>query len=87
MQDKAIIRGGLILFAKQDAIQYVLHCDSIKRRILGIDGLLITDKTTQPDLEHSVDFSKLASEDAYLQALDFLKRQEDKFFFEVLTDD
>jgi hypothetical protein len=62
-QEKEIIRGGVVLFARQDASQYVLNSGNEKRRILGIDGFFITDKTTQPSLEHSVDFSKLNSDD------------------------
>lgn len=54
---KAIIRGGVLIFTPADAIKLIEAAELEGRKILGIDGFFLTDKSTQPSLENSADYS------------------------------
>ncbi len=85
--DKALRRGGMLLFRKMDALNFVQACKKQGVDILGIDSFIITDTTTQPSLEHSVDFSDgrfkplVSISD---EATSFLLKQDDHFYFEIV---
>lgn len=57
LYEKAILRGNLIFFHPNEAILLIKKCEDQNRRILGIDAFRITENTTQPVSEHSIDFS------------------------------
>lgn len=85
--DKAIRRGGILLFRKTDALEFVQVCKKQGVDILGIDSFIITDTTTQSSLEHSIDFSDgrfkpLVS--IFDEATSFLRKQDDSFYFEIV---
>ena len=85
--DKGIFRGGLMLFSKQDAINFIKECKAEKIPVLGIDGFYIEEYKTQPSLENSIDFSNSPWDThVYDKAIDFLKDQEERMFFEIVTD-
>ena len=85
--NKALRRGSILLFRKMDALEFVQACKKQDVDILGIDSFIITDTTTQPSLEHSVDFSDgnfkpLVS--IFDEATSFLRKQDDRFYFEIV---
>ncbi|MCL6600923.1 MAG: hypothetical protein K6T81_19635 [Alicyclobacillus macrosporangiidus] len=57
LSKRGIKRGGTYLLSPSDALDVVKRCRELNIRILGIDAFKLTDHTTQPVLEHSVDFS------------------------------
>lgn len=90
-KSKASVRGGLLLFHPADAIAIVSRCRSEKLRILGIDGFLITENTTQPLMESSVDFSSKSrtklTEDNWQEAEEFLRQRESSgLVFEIVIE-
>jgi len=86
-KDKAIIRGGLMLFSKNDAVKFVRECQKEKIKILGIDSFKIIGEKIQPSLENSVDFSKTNETANYDGAVDFIKSRSEEFYFEITSDD
>ena len=90
-RSKAIIRGGLLLFRPADAVDLIRKCSEEKLGILGLDGFLITGNSTQPLMEHSVDFSsksRTISSQGYWQAAEeFLcQKQSSGLLFEVVIE-
>ena len=90
-KEKAIIRGGILLFDPGVAIDFVRRCREERLNILGIDGFFVTETQTQPCSEHSVDFSignKSRSDDGHWQqAEDFVrKRETSNLLFEVVIE-
>jgi hypothetical protein len=87
---RAIVRGGLYLLRPLNAVQFVHRCREESIEILGIDGFKITETTTQPLMEQSVDFSSSNSlspvgTNTWDQAIAFLiERKELDLFFEVV---
>ena len=67
---KAILRGNNHYYEYQDAIELVEICHENGLRILGIDSFIVTERKTQPFMEHSIDLSD--SKDSYKTAKDFL---------------
>jgi hypothetical protein len=54
-------------------------------RILGLDAFIVTSETTQPIMEHSMDFSGM--EDAWEAAKKFLEtKMQSDFVFEIILD-
>jgi hypothetical protein len=84
-RDKALIKGGLMLFSKDDAVQFVKECRNGNLRILGVDGFKIIGEKIQPSLDNSIDLSSNNSN--YDKAVEFIKTREDGFYFEITTDD
>ena len=85
--DKAVNRSGIILYSKKNALEFIKECSKNHIRLLGIDGFFITDKTTQPSLEDSKDFSTgTHSQNVYDEAIEFLKNREDDLYFEIVCE-
>lgn len=83
--DKASMRGGIYLYPKTVAIQFILECKKQGITILGIDGFFITENTTQPSIEHSIDYSRHPfTEGIYDEAIQFLEIKDDKMYFEIV---
>jgi hypothetical protein len=82
----ATVRGGISLFKPSDALNLIKRCHNLNRKILGIDSFRITEQTTQPFLEHSIDFSFInASSGNWLEAEKFiLEREHEGLVFEVV---
>lgn len=85
---KGIKRGGVYMFDSKDAFEIINKCKINNVKILGIDSFKLTEQTTQPVLEHSVDFSILEEKfDCWLEAEKFIKERINKgFFFEIVYD-
>jgi hypothetical protein len=85
---KALRRGSLSLYLKQDALHYVLACQQENIAIIGIDGFFITQKSTQPSLENSIDLSTSRMHIGHFdQAIKFLEAKPDDLYFEIVLDE
>lgn len=83
--ERALKRGGLYLYSRSDAMEYILACQVEKIHLLGIDGFRLTGDTTEPSMNNSVDFSSSFFEgDIYKYALAFLVKQPEELFFEIV---
>jgi|SRR5690349_3515330 len=87
-QDRAVRRGGVILFAAQDALELVKRAREERVRVLGIDGFFLTgDGGTQPSMRHSIDLSNTTHRDldSWTAAESFLKENAHfNLYFEVV---
>lgn len=81
-----VVRGGITLLPCQTAVAFVNELKSLNKKILGIDGFVLSDCGTVPHMEHSMDCS--TAEDGVMAALEFLENRKDlKLFFEVVYRD
>ena len=87
-KDRGIYKKRITLFKKQLAIEFITECKKNKIDILGIDALLITGNTTQPNMENSIDFSVTPkSYDNWDVAIKFLNERSDIYYFEIVCSD
>jgi hypothetical protein len=86
--DKALIRGGVYLFSKYNALKLIDECRKAKISILGIDGFFITETSTQPSLENSLDFTsstyKGNRDNVFDEARKFIEDRKNDLYFEVV---
>ena len=85
-----IVRGKTPVFRAPEAMKIVQLCYEREIEILGIDSFIITDKTTQPMMENSVDYTTTGKiePNSWEEAQQFLKRLSDRdFYFEIVTND
>ena len=86
--DKGLIRAGLFLLKKNDAITFVKEAQKRNIVIYGIDGFYITSSKTQPSLQDSIDFALYTTVDnLYDFAVHFLEERTDELYFEIIYDD
>src|SRR2546422_11581630 len=88
---KGTLRGGLLLLPPTDAIDLINRSRQEGVPVLGIDGFRITAATTQPVMEHSVDFSMEEDSDRTVDVWDeaelfVRKRQHQGLVFEIVLD-
>ncbi len=85
-KDRGVQRGGIHLYSKYDALNFVEECYKQSVYILGIDGFYITEDITEPSIENSIDFTilPLKREDIFEMAKKFLDKREDSLFFEII---
>lgn len=83
---RAIRREGIYLFDSHGALDVIKRCHDLKKRILGIDSFRITENTTQPVLEYSIDFSiRMDAKDIWKEAENFIMNNDNKgLVFEVV---
>jgi hypothetical protein len=90
-EDKAIIRGGIMLFSKDNALLFIKACENSKIQILGVDAFYLSEDNTQPSVENSVDFSSSEylrkAENIYSEAINFLTEKNEMLFFEIVCMD
>jgi hypothetical protein len=85
--DKALNRSGVILYSKFDALEFIKECAKNNVGLLGIDGFFITDKTTQPSLNDSIDFSiGTVYQNIYDKAKEFIEKREDSLYYEIVCE-
>jgi hypothetical protein len=85
-------RGGVLMLRPHDAIRMVQRCRERQVRILGIDAFFLTDHTTQPSMEQSIDLSDFDpsrnSMNCWDQAATFLEdRKTEDLFFEIVMEE
>nr|WP_295876244.1 hypothetical protein [uncultured Chitinophaga sp.] len=82
--EKAVERGGIFLYSRGIALEFVKTCRSENIQLLGIDGFLLDGNRIQPSMADSIDFSSLFFEgDIYQKAISFLVVRPDSMFFEI----
>ena len=89
-EDKAIIRGGLMLFSKENALLFINACENNDIQVFGIDAFYLSENIIQPSLENSIDFSSsgyVQKENTYSESINFLKEKNEKLFFEIICMD
>jgi len=80
-----IKREGIIMYSKDDALQFIDECKKQHVVILGIDGFYLTHTTVQPSMENSVDFSNEPFDEAlYQDAIRFLEKRDPNLHFEIV---
>jgi hypothetical protein len=90
-KNKAIIRGEILLFSKENAMSFVAACQKNNIEILGIDGFFLIEDKIQPCMENSIDFSsseyKKESGSIYSESVRFLNEKGENLFFEIVCSD
>ena len=90
-REAGVMRGGVLLLRPNDAIRMVQRPREQRILVLGLDGFVVTDSTTQPILEESIDLSNLINcpnTTCWEIAEQFLNdRQSSNLFFEVVIDE
>jgi hypothetical protein len=83
---RGIKRGGVLFLPASDAIGLIEAAREQDKPVLGVDSFLITDTTTEPLMEHSVDLSVgEIPADTWSAASEFIRvRSESGFMFEVV---
>ena len=86
-RERGVIRGGILFLRAENAIDMIEQCQIENFAILGVDGFIIKENSTQPVMEHSIDLSNKANE-CWDVARHFLisKKFEDLFFEVVIAD-
>jgi hypothetical protein len=83
-KDRSIIRNGIMLFTKSNAIDFINECRSNKILILGIDSFLLGGDWIQPSLENSIDYSNGKNIfNLYDNAISFIQGRDNSFYFEI----
>jgi hypothetical protein len=86
-KEKAIIRNGMMLFSKENSLDFVKACESHNIKVLGIDGFYLYDDKIQPSMENSVDFTsayyKIKGKNIFADAQEFLISKDTNLFFEI----
>ena len=83
--NRAILRGGIYLYSKPDAIKFIKECEKENIMLLGIDAFFLTATTTQPSMDNSVDYSMQPIEKTiYDLAIEFLEKRDDQLCFEII---
>lgn len=79
------LRGGILFLKSYDAIKFIEECQLQKIEILGIDSFIITEDSTQPLMEKSVDISNrpFIDED-YEKLIEFISVIKENLYFEVV---
>ena len=90
-KDKGIKPGGIYMFNSTDAIEIIEYCKKQKVAILGIDALRIFDGKTQPQMDHSVDYTDSRhnhDREYWDEAIEFLKEHQapDRYFEIVIRE-
>ncbi len=82
----SIKRGNTHYYNSEQAVQKIATLKSSQIRIYGIDAAILTKNTTQPFLEHSIDFGK--SEENWDQATAFIISKANLgLMFEIVSDE
>ena len=80
---EGVVRGGITLLPYKNAVALINELRSLNKKVLGIDGFMLSERETEPHMEHSFDCSN-ASDGATL-SLQFLEERKDlNLFFEVV---
>ena len=84
---KAVKRGGLLLFEKGIALDFIDVCQKQNIAILGIDGFYLAERETQPSMINSIDFEKtLPLENRFQKAKDFINSRGSNLHWEIICD-
>lgn len=87
-KDTVIRRGGIDFYNKADALRFIDECVKLGVAILGIDGFFLTEKSTQPSSENSIDYTSKSTQvdNIYSSAKEFLESRDENLYFEIVYD-
>ena len=89
-RDRGEVRGGILLLAAKDARALIDSARQHNVRVLGVDGFTLTQRTTEPMMEHSLDLTASGApevRDPWTTASEFLRGFEDTSLrFEVVLE-
>jgi hypothetical protein len=84
---RGIVQGGTLMLYAEPALEMVERARELGVPILGVDGFWVTETTTQPDMEHSVDLGS-GGVDSWDAAAGFIQsRSALGLMFEVVADE
>jgi hypothetical protein len=90
-RSKAIIKGGIMLLSKPDALLFLNECKVSGIQIIGIDAFYLIGENIQPSLDNSADFSfsefQRTPDDAFSEVMNFLTEKSDELYFEIVCAD
>ena len=87
---RATIRGGILMFTADDAIALIDEAHKRRIRVLGIDTFRLTEKATEPQMDHTLELSNRGfyAEDDWDQCAEFIRqRAQHDFHYEVVLGD
>ena len=87
---RATIRGGTAMYKADDAIALVEEAHRRRIIVLGIDTFRLTEKTTEPMMNHILDMSTRGffADDDWDQCIQFIqKRASAGFHYEIVLGD
>jgi hypothetical protein len=89
--NKSINHGGIVLFSKENGIEFINICRIEQNEILGIDAFQLIGENIRPDLENSIDYTDFYHKNnvpinVYDEAISFLKMKSNAFYFEIVYD-
>ena len=87
---RAKIRGGIAMYEAGDAVELIQEAHKRRIRVLGIDTFRLTEKTTEPMLDHILDLSARGffANDDWDQSIQFIQERTNRqFHFEVVLGD
>jgi hypothetical protein len=85
---RATIRGGILMFRAADAVDLIQTAHARRVRVLGIDTFRLTERTTTPEYDHTLDLSGHHAESDWDEAIEFVRtRESDGLHFEVVLAD
>jgi len=83
-------RGGILMLTADEACRMIARAEEEKIRVLGIDAFVLTKTSTQPVMEHSIDYSvcDFVADSDWRVATTFIKDRASRgFHFEVVLGD
>jgi len=84
---KGVLRGAALKLLARDAMDMVRRCREEGIEVLGLDAFRLTEKTTQPLMEQSIDLTAPGEGDCWVRAETFLAaRTDSELYFEVVID-
>lgn len=84
-EQRGMRRGGILFLSPSVAIDMIRTCRQYGVCILGIDGFVLSDDVTRPDMGNSVDFSSRLVQDSWMPAERFVtERAGSGLQFEVV---
>ena len=84
---RGIQRGGILMLNATDALAFIEAARVRHTVVLGVDSFIITDTTTQPLMEHTLDLSVGGlPADTWSEARRFVEqRRHSGFMFEIVV--
>jgi hypothetical protein len=84
---RGIRRGGVLMLRAPDAIAYIEAARHRGIPVLGVDSFVVTEHTTKPLMEHSINLSCPGTPtDTWLAARNFVEQRGDSgFVFEIVA--
>jgi len=74
------------MFAASSALAFIEAARQQQTPVLGVDSFVVTDTSTQPLMEHTLDLSVSGPTDTWSEARRFVEERQDLgFMFEIVV--